>query len=148
MIKKILVNSWILSDDDITDPGEIFILDFNTDRDTFYGYFDILPKLGKHYYDYHTSSDENGEVVDVSDIGIGFLDSAIEHKFKDFPEALNVYLVNKKMTVKDYLIKRICIDKEPIPEMIEPTGEQIDELWEKKERKYNLKEQKWCWKRF
>ena len=121
MIKKILVNSWMLNDHYPTDPGTIFILDFNIGDETEYYYYDVLPKLGKHYYDYHTSSDENGEVVDVSDIGIGFLDSAIEHKFKDFPEELNVYLVNKKMTVKDYLIKRFCIDKEPIPEMIEPT---------------------------
>lgn len=132
MIKKILVNSWMLSDDDITDPDDIFILDFNTDKDTLYGYFDILPKLGKHYYDYHTSSNENGEVVDVSDIGIGYLESAVECEFKDFPEELNVYLVNEKMTVKDYLIKRFCIDKQPIPEMIEPTEDQLYELLEKK----------------
>lgn len=36
------------------------------------------------------------------------------------------------MTVKDYLIKRFCVDKEPIPEMIEPTEYQLYELLEKK----------------
>ena len=132
MIKKILVNLWMLSDDDPIDPGDVFILDFNTDRDTFYGYFGTLPKLGKHYYDYHINTTESGELIDISNIGVGFLESAIECEFKDFPEELNVYLVNENMTVKDYLIKRFCIDKEPVPEMIEPTDEQIIELWKKK----------------
>ncbi|MEJ8751435.1 hypothetical protein WKS98_02230 [Lagierella sp. ICN-221743] len=131
MIKKMLVNSWMLNDHDPTDPGTVFVLDFNVDDEIFYGYFDILPKLGKHYYDYHTK-EENGEVVDVSDIGIGYLDSAIECEFKDFPEELNVYLVNENMKVKDYLIKRFCIDKEPIPEAIKPTNEELIEIWKKK----------------
>ncbi|MEJ8751116.1 hypothetical protein WKS98_00610 [Lagierella sp. ICN-221743] len=122
----------MLSDDDPIDPGDVFILDFNTNRDTFYGYFGSLPKLGKHYYDYHTNTTEDGKLVDISTLGVGFLDSAIVHEFKDFPEELNVYLVNENMTVKDYLIKRFCIDKEPVPEMIEPTDEQIIELWKKK----------------
>lgn len=132
MIKKMLVNSWMMSDDDPIDPGDVFILDFNIDRGTFYGYFGTLPKLGKHYYDYHTNTTESGELIDISNIGVGFLESAIECEFKDFPEELNVYLVNENMTVKDYLIKRFCIDKEPIPEMIDPTDEELRELWEKK----------------
>lgn len=132
MIKKILVNSWMLNDHYPTDPGTIFILDFNIGDETEYYYYDVLPNLGKHYYSYHTKEDDDDNILDISDIGIGFLDSAIEHEFKDFPEELNVYLVNVKMTVKDYLIKRFFIDKEPIPEMIEPTDEQIIKLWKKK----------------
>ena len=36
------------------------------------------------------------------------------------------------MTVKDYLIKRFCIDKDPLPETIDPTDEELRELWKKK----------------
>lgn len=132
MIKKILVNSWMLNDHDPTDPGTIFVLDFNIGDETEYYYYDVLPNLGKHYFTYHTKEDDEDNILDISDIGIAFLESAIECEFKDFLEELNVYLVNEKMTVKDYLIKRFCIDKDPIPEMIEPTDEQIIELWKKK----------------
>lgn len=132
MIKKMLVNSWMLNDHDPTDPGTTFILDFNIGDETEYYYSDVLPNLGKHYYDYHTKEDDDDNIVDISDIGIGYLDSAIECGFKDFPEELNVYLVNENMTVKDYLIKRFCIDKEPIPETKKPTREQKIELWKKK----------------
>lgn len=50
MIKKILVNSWMLNDHYPTDPGTIFILDFNIGDETEYYYYDVLPNLGKHYY--------------------------------------------------------------------------------------------------
>ncbi|MEJ8751115.1 hypothetical protein WKS98_00605 [Lagierella sp. ICN-221743] len=133
MIKKILVNSWMLNDHYPTDPGTIFILDFNVGNETEYYYSDVLPNLGRHYYDYNSKEDDDDNIVDISDIGIGFLESAIECEFKDFPEEINVYLINKNMTVKAYLIKRFCIDKESIPETVEPTREQKIELWKKKE---------------
>ena len=132
MIKKMLVNVWMLSDQPINNSSSLS-LDFNSDPDKWYSYYDIFSEIDNHVYQFYTYDDEEtGEPLDISRIIILFPEASIRQEFKDFPEELNVYLVNENMTVKDYLIKRFCIDKEPIPEMIEPTDEELRELWEKK----------------
>ncbi|MEJ8751433.1 hypothetical protein WKS98_02220 [Lagierella sp. ICN-221743] len=130
MIKKHMVNNWMVSDP--FDPDE-FKIDFEEKENLTYYYDDEYSEIDKHYYTSHVAVDcETDEIIDISRIGIGFLDLAIKNEFKDFPEELNVYLIDEEMKVKDYLIKRFCLNKEPIPKAIRINDKQFLELMHKK----------------
>lgn len=132
MKEKILVNLWMLTDEPINNSSSL-ALDFNNDPNKWYSYDDFFSEIDKHVYQVYTYDDEEtGEPLDISRIIISFPEAAIKQRFKDFPEEYNPYLVNKKMTIKDYLIKKFCINKESLPETIDPTDEELRELWEKK----------------
>ena len=130
MIKKHMVNNWMALDP--FDPDE-FKIDFEEKENLTYYYDDVYSEIDKHYYTSLVAIDrESDKVIDVSRIGIGFLHLAIKNEFKDFPEELNIYIIDEEMTVKDYLIKRFCLNKEPIPKAIKITDEQFLDLMHKK----------------